>query len=180
MKRSLGFTLTEIIVVIVILSAILGFGIPNYLKAISKQQAQRAQNNLTALQSLLATYRANTTNNNFPANPLTLTGLNSTLSGNILDDLFAYDYTPDGAGGYTLTATRIGGTENYKIVQSGGTPSGSGCGQVCPGACAFCQNGVCFVGGAINCACSAGQYCYQNNCGDYAWIKSTGASSCFP
>ena len=95
-----GFTLMEIVVVLMIIGIIAGFYFPNFTVPNEKAWAANAQNNLLAIYTAEQNYK---NNNGSYAAPASLAAINSTLSLNILDD-GTYSYTC--STGVTCTATR--------------------------------------------------------------------------
>ncbi len=136
MPRAKGFTLLEILVVIVILGIAAALFFPNYTTPTEQARAANAQNNLLAIYSAEQNYRNN--NGNF-ASPSSLSTINSTLSLNIQDDgtyLYSCSWGPPPA----CTATRTNSsaspvlavTLNSSIQLHGGNPTCTGNSNWCP------------------------------------------------
>ena len=95
-----GFTLMEIVVVLMIIGIIAGFYFPNFTVPTERAWAANAQNNLLAIYAAQQNYKSN---NGSYATPATLSAINSALSLSIQDD-GTYSYTC--SSGVTCTATR--------------------------------------------------------------------------
>ena len=100
MRDSKGYTLMEIVVVLVIIGVIAGFYFPRFTVPSEKAWAANAQNNLLAIYTAQQNYK---NNNGSYATPATLSAINSALSLSIQDD-GTYSYTC--SSGVTCTATR--------------------------------------------------------------------------
>lgn len=86
-----GFTLMEMIVVVVIIGIIAGFAIPNYNKVIYRSRYRNARLNLITIHSGLQIYKAKHGTSAPGAQPLS--AINNTLGLAIPnDDCFAYSY----------------------------------------------------------------------------------------
>ncbi len=103
-----GFTLMEIIVVLVIIGVIVAFFLPNYNTPMQQARAANAQNNLLAIYSAQKNYYNNNGNYcyNTGANTCadTLADINTNLSLNIQDDGTYLYQCPNNS--FTCTATR--------------------------------------------------------------------------
>ena len=100
MRSSKGFTLMEIVVVLMIIGVVAGFYFPSFTVPSEKAWAANAQNNLLAIYAAQQNYKSN---NGSYATPATLSAINSALSLSIQDD-GTYSYTC--SSGVTCTATR--------------------------------------------------------------------------
>ena len=119
LRRSRGFTLLEVLIVMVILGVLAGLAIPAYQRTIKKAQAQEA---LTALamtrQPAVRFFAVNNTYvgiandlSNLEYNPNTAVGGQTTL--------FTYAAGNQGAATLTLTATAKAGDGTVAITQDG-------------------------------------------------------------
>lgn len=133
MKRN-GFTLIELIVVVVLIGIIAGFAIPNYDKAIRKAHERDMSTQMMALHAANMIYRANAGeywDTGGVAEP-DLPDINSALGINIIsNDGTTYSYTSIvGGTPFTFAATAAWGAYIIQIDQnpiSGTNPScGSG------------------------------------------------------
>lgn len=131
--RKNGFSLMEIMIVIVILSLIVGFGLPSYSKAIEKNRARRVRMNLIGFHAALTTFEAQT--GTFPATGLNLGGLNGVLGTNILDDSFGYTFTNPGGGSFSLVAVHNDNLYKFTLTQAVISPANPVCADLdgnCP------------------------------------------------
>ena len=76
-----AFTLVEILIVIIIVGIIAGFGIPNFSKSIGRSKARDAINNLSIIHAANAIYKVRN-NSNIPSGDLTI--INGKLLLNII------------------------------------------------------------------------------------------------
>ena len=123
-----GFTLIELIVVVVLIGIIAGFAIPNYDKAIRKAHERDMSTQMMALHAANMIYRANAGKywDTATVPETALSVINSTLGINIIsNDGTTYSYTSN-VGGTTFTATARWGAYTIQIDQnpiSGTNPS---------------------------------------------------------
>ena len=97
-----GFTLTEVMVVMVIISLMAAFALPNYTESVRKAYERDAINHLTAIYSANQIYRAQA--RDFWAGPgASATDINAALNLNIVSDRLTFTYT-DTAGSDTFEA----------------------------------------------------------------------------
>jgi prepilin-type N-terminal cleavage/methylation domain-containing protein len=118
-KTLKAFTIIEIIIVIIIMSAIAGFAIPNYLKSVRKARVNDAKTQLTALYSAQAIYRART-GFYWPTDGLnkTTADINDALNLNLIEN--GSQYTCDAgadADSYTCGASIGDGTCTLVLTQ---------------------------------------------------------------
>ena len=100
---SRGFTLTELIVTVVIVSMIAVFAIPNYQKTVLKARERNAILNLMTIHGANEIYKARS-GSYLPGVGLNLAGINSGLVINIVDTDMTYSYSA-GADPSTYTVT---------------------------------------------------------------------------
>jgi prepilin-type N-terminal cleavage/methylation domain-containing protein len=123
MSAKKGFTLIEILVVLVIIGILAAVAIPNYNTMIVQGAVKTAQNNLTTIYTAQKNYYFNNgvyciagcnslSNINLPAN----------LNLNITDNNFSYACAAVAGPSYTCTATNISDTSLILTV-TGGTPN---------------------------------------------------------
>jgi len=105
MLRRQGFTLIEIIVVLVIIGICVAFALPNFNIPTEQAKALNAQNNLLAIYSAQRNYNNN--NGGFATALNGVAAINTALSLNIQDD-GSYQYSCSAVSGFTCTATRTG------------------------------------------------------------------------
>jgi prepilin-type N-terminal cleavage/methylation domain-containing protein len=63
--RKKGFTLIELVAVVMIIGLITAFGVPSYTKAMERTNVKNAQNNLRTIQAAMETYRARAGTNDY-------------------------------------------------------------------------------------------------------------------
>src|SRR5437870_3383994 len=107
-----GFTLLEILIVIVILGIVAGLAIPVFTSNVMKSRAQEAYASLGAIRNAMATYWAQQTPNSYSGASLTqntagFIGYDPavTSTGQTLN--FTYALSNLAAGTYTVTATCV-------------------------------------------------------------------------
>lgn len=110
MSHRQGFTLLEILVVLIIIAIAIVMALPSFTTPTEQARAQTARNNLLAIYSAQKNYRNN--NGNFAVGASGLSGdtsslsaINSTLSLNIQDD-GTYNYSCAVPTGSICTAAR--------------------------------------------------------------------------
>jgi len=108
-----GFTLTELMIVVVLIGVIAAFAIPEYGKSVRKSQERNTIMELLSLHSANQVYEARS-GDFLTGTNLNLTQINTGLSINLsgLDVAYDYDFKAGkkgGAGRYKATATGTGG-----------------------------------------------------------------------
>lgn len=115
-QNSKGFTLIEILVVIVILSAVTAFAVPSYRKTVEQAHQRDAITQLRALHAAQAIFRS-TSNNDlyYPSNNSTVAidAINTNLGINLI------------ANDMTYTCTGIGGGTSYRCDAVRNAPAAS-------------------------------------------------------
>ncbi|MDP8211685.1 MAG: type II secretion system protein [Candidatus Zapsychrus exili] len=133
MKKN-GFTLIEILIVIVLLGIISGFAIPSYSKAINKAHEKDTVVQLTAIHAGNMIYKAQSgsyltgTNKN-------LSYVNSNLKLNVIANSATYNYTGASAtfaataqyGSFTVKVTHAAISSSNPCCNSGSCPSLTAC-----------------------------------------------------
>lgn len=117
-SRRGGFTLLELLIVIIILGILAAVGIPVYTGTLEKARAKEALNMMSAIKEAEARYAQESATNTF----LSVTATNSftpTGSGNI-DTSWSTRYwtlgTSASGANCTITATRSGGPQNGRTI----------------------------------------------------------------
>lgn len=140
MSYSRGFTLMEILVVVIIISILAMIAVPQYSNFLKEGSVQSARNNLVSIYNAQKTDYLNTGGYYTSAsNPDTIANINTGLGLNITDTNF--NYYCSNAGGFTCTATNIADSSliltvtNNPIVYTGGVNCASYTGSACNPAC---------------------------------------------
>lgn len=106
MKLTRGFTLIEVMIVVVIIAILAAIAVPSYQGYVTKSKIKEAQSNLVALS--LSAEQAYQRSLTFPVATLTNTAAlkndHSFSTWNASSDVFSFAYVSDGSI-YTLTAT---------------------------------------------------------------------------
>ena len=113
LRNEKGFTLLEILIVIIIIGVLAGLAIPAYQAAVEKSRAQEALTSLAATRQSLIRYGATTnsdfTNATFTVNQAGTLDYNpNTVSGG-QTLIFSYALSGLAQNTFTITATRVGG-----------------------------------------------------------------------
>ncbi len=126
-----GFTLIELIVVVVLVGISAAFVIPNFTRAHERSIARKGLLNLTTIHSSLVIYKSR--NNGYPVSG-NLASINTSLKLGIYDTNFTYTLTTVGAT-YTATAARVGGAYDLTITEAAlgaANPTCADSGGTCP------------------------------------------------
>lgn len=124
-----AFTLFELISVIIIVTIMAAFAIPNYMKAMRKGHERNMAVNLMTIHGANEIYRAKSGGNDeyLPGAGLDLAGINAGLSLNIIDNNAVYEYTRATATMYDATATLGGGWLELRLSQNPASDSNPCC-----------------------------------------------------
>lgn len=102
-----GFTLMELIVVIILVAIIAAFAIPNYIESVNKTKIRDAVSQLSTLHSANAIYRARA-GGYLSGSNLNLAAINSGLNINLIAGDLTYSYTRSSASAYQASASGSG------------------------------------------------------------------------
>jgi prepilin-type N-terminal cleavage/methylation domain-containing protein len=117
-KKFQGFTIMELLIVVILIGIIAGFAIPNYEKAVRKAHERDMQIQLMALHAANVIYRAHTGTywDTGGANQTDLATINSALGLNIIaNDGTSYSY--NGATG-SFTAYAVWSGYTIRVINS--------------------------------------------------------------
>lgn len=127
LRNKRGFTLLEVLIVIVILGVIAGLAVPVYVANVEKSRAQEAITQLDAIRGSMLRYFASTgtyATATILANAGVAAGTDIDVNPNNLtggqNQLFNYTITAQGVGTFTVTATRIAGRPAGAAIAAGG------------------------------------------------------------
>ncbi len=114
-----AFTLTEIMVVIIIMSVIASFAIPQYRKTITRAYEREGLQNLTMIHASEKTYRAEH-GEVWPtdAGAKGVNDINTNLNLNIIEDGMTYSCSSSSTTDFTCTAAREGGGFTLRVNQN--------------------------------------------------------------
>lgn len=134
MKKNRGFTLIEILIVVILIAILAAIAIPSYQNYVTKTKIKEAQSNLIALSLSAENYYQRTL-----AYPVATLSSSSQLTANTVfktwgasSNAFEYKYASADGSGYTLTAT---GNESKVsgctlTLNNQGAKTITGCGSV--------------------------------------------------
>lgn len=129
-KSQAGFTMMEILIVVIMITIITGFAIPNYQASIQKSQYQKALGNLRSIHGAAYIYKAK--NGTFwpAATAQPLSAINTNLNLNIIDTDITYAYDTSGGSGFSVTATE--GTWTLTMDDATLSSTNPSCTGTCP------------------------------------------------
>jgi prepilin-type N-terminal cleavage/methylation domain-containing protein len=122
MSDKKGFTLIEIIAVMVIIGIMTAIAFPTYVTMLNQGAAKSAQNNLIAIYNGQKTYYLSNGNYYNSGSANDLTNINAALILNITDTNFTYTCATAAGPKYTCTATNIS-DGNLVLTVTSGTPA---------------------------------------------------------
>ena len=106
MRKSAGFSLIELTVMIIVIGVLVTLAIPNYIRSIERANSADALNTVQEMRNAaIVFFRENQT----------FVGIDQVKLGNLVGASFAdttewdYNAAPSGANGFTVSATRLGG-----------------------------------------------------------------------
>jgi len=134
MKKA-AFTLTELMIVIVIMGILSILAIPNYAKSMARSRLQDAMKQLSTLHAANQIYRAqNLSDEYLPGTSLNLSQINQGLGINIIANGLTYSYTRNSTNVRRYSATATDGTHTITLTEnilSSTNPTCTG-GSACP------------------------------------------------
>lgn len=115
-KYARGFTIMELILVIVMISIIAGFAMPNYTRAILKAHERDAVMQLTVISAANAMYNSQIgTFVDDGGGVLNVGGINAALNINIIANGINYTYDRTTVSTYTVNAAEAGGAFTLQL-----------------------------------------------------------------
>ena len=133
-RKHKAFTITELIVVVIIMGAIAGFAIPNYTRSVENAHYQDAMLQLKAIHSAQQIYKARS-GQYWPTDGSThyATDINNDLNLNLIEDGVAFNCSSsDPAAGFSCQAIRDGSAFTVTLDQSALSSSNPSCSGTCP------------------------------------------------
>lgn len=110
MRKRKGFTLLELLIVVVIIGVLATFAIPQFLKATERARYGKAQNTLSLISQGVKMYYADT--GDFTNNIQELDAYVEIYNQQNADKDWTYSVNGSAAASYTVEATRSGGSYN--------------------------------------------------------------------
>ena len=122
--------MSELMIVLVILSVIAGLAVPNYRQTIERTRANEAIANLEIIHNGQKIFKLDngafwpTSGTTNCAAPATCGAINAGLNTDIETDFYTLTVGPSSSSAYTARADRAGGSKWYQITQTGAITSG--------------------------------------------------------
>lgn len=131
-KERAGFTLMEVLVVLIIIGILVGLSIPNYTKTRERAIDKEAQTVLSLVQAAERMYRLKAVEYYpFSGVESNINNINTNLKLNLASPSQRWNYSiQNTATGFTASAARIGGARTWQIDQDDTKASCSG--SPCP------------------------------------------------
>ena len=127
-----SFTLTELIVVVLIIGIMAGFAIPNYGRAVERAHRRDAETNLLAIHAANRIYFSEHDNYWPDGGAGALADINQNLRLSIIPNGMTYNCTNVTANDYTCTATRNPPATSFTITITQAQPPNPTCSGTCP------------------------------------------------
>jgi len=109
-----GFTLLEVLIVVIIIGILAAISLPQYVATLEKSKSSEAASNVGSLRAAVDRYWYQ--NGSFPA---AITDLDIDNPNSVTNKLYTYTITDGGTSAttraYTVTATRTVGTNTYTV-----------------------------------------------------------------
>ncbi len=112
-RQNQGFTLIEIMVVVITIGVVASLALLNYNKLVEQSYCSNAQRNLITISFAAEAYRAK--NPTYGPSMPNLAAINATLNLNINDTKFNYFFGPNTATQYSGVASRTAGGPFYAV-----------------------------------------------------------------
>lgn len=112
-----GFTLMEVLIVIVVLGVLVGLAVPNYFRTVEKTRSNEAIANLKTIHMGQKIYRVD--NNTFYGPSSSLSSINQNLNTDVTEEFYSLAITHADATTFEATASRVGGTKVFTIDETG-------------------------------------------------------------
>lgn len=139
-----GFTLMEVIIVVVLISIIAAFAVPNYNKALQKSDEREAIVNLELMWEATKIYRVRTGDYLTVAQP-GISDINQTLNTSIIESNMVYSCSVLGGNGSSLGCEADSPDGWGLCFHSDPLVAGIGAGEI------YCYTGGCPSCAAVNC-----------------------------
>jgi len=124
-KRNHGFTLMELMIVIVIIGVLASFALPNFRNTINRSQCNDARAQLIALHGANAIYRAQN-DEYLPGAAINTAAINAGLHVNLIESAYTYSYTRSDTTHYAVTASRTSPVNTITMDEDTIVPTGAG------------------------------------------------------
>ena len=163
MSNKKGFTLLEIIIVIIIVGLLTALALPNYFTMLYQGAANAAQNNLITIYNAQKSYYLSPAGNGTYYNSSSnndLTNINTVFNLNITDPSFQYTCVTAAGPSYTCTA-KNNSDPNLVLTVTSGTP-GTPNAIVLPGGLSCASSTGINPGCNPSCASDVPSYCPNN------------------
>jgi prepilin-type N-terminal cleavage/methylation domain-containing protein len=117
-KHKKAFTLTELLITVIIIGVISAFAIPNYTKTVNKARAKDAVYNLNLIREAVRLYAVR--EGSYPAAALNISTINTTFQTNVMEQE-GNVYTCDDVNTYSCWATNAAGWQlSFRLNNNNG------------------------------------------------------------